>query len=101
MRLKTLASLYFLPWLEKILNFAPNEGIAFSDHLMSGLTIFGLKFPSLLNYDRSRKNPEANLKNLYQIANPPSDTYIFSVIDTAIEEKDLACGSTLLLEFRI
>lgn len=53
------------------------------DHLMSGLAIFNLKFPSLLAYDRKRKDCaiEQNLKELFHIANPPSDTYLRERLD--------------------
>lgn len=57
--------------------------IPLTDHLMAGLAIFGLKFPSLLQYDRKRKNPpiEKNLKNLYLVQSPPSDTYLRECLD--------------------
>ena len=50
---------------------------------MSGLAVFGLKFPSLLDYDKSRKDPaiESNLKDLYHVKNPPSDTYMRERLD--------------------
>lgn len=46
-----------------------------SDHLMTGLAIFGLKCPFLLDYDRKRKDHAIvhNLRELYHVANPPSD----------------------------
>ena len=51
---------------------------------MCGLAIFSLKFPSLLQYDRHRKGkPIAeNLKNLYHVDTPPSDTYLRERLDT-------------------
>jgi hypothetical protein len=54
-----------------------------SDHLMSGLAVFGLKCPSLLDYDRKRKNEatEHNLRDLYHVQNPPSDTYLRERLD--------------------
>jgi hypothetical protein len=53
------------------------------DHLMSGLAIFGLKFPSLLQYDRKRNDIKIseNLKDLYHIDNPPSDTHLRDRLD--------------------
>jgi hypothetical protein len=59
------------------------NSISFSDHIMTGLAIFGLKFPSLLQYDRSKKEePIAhNLRSLYHVANPPSDTYLRERLD--------------------
>jgi hypothetical protein len=63
--------------------FSGNSRIRLVDHLMSGLAIFGLKFPSLLNYDRSRKETaiEHNLKILYHVQTPPSDTYLRERLD--------------------
>ncbi|MBM3198369.1 MAG: transposase [Chlamydiae bacterium] len=59
------------------------DAISLTDHLMSGLAIFGLKFPSLLQYDRSRKEPpiETNMKDLYLVENLPSDTYLRERLD--------------------
>jgi hypothetical protein len=53
------------------------------DHLMSGLAVFGLKCPSLLDYDRKRSNEATaqNLRNLYMVKNPPSDTYLRERLD--------------------
>ncbi len=64
-------------------SFERLQKIALIDHLMAGLAVFGLKFPSLLQYDRRRNNPEieSNLKNLYHIQNPPSDTYLGERLD--------------------
>lgn len=63
--------------------FKKESSISLTDNLMSGLAIFGLKFPSLLQYDRHRKAPpiEANLKALYHVKNPPSDTYLRERLD--------------------
>lgn len=60
-----------------------NNRITFSDVLMSGLAVFSLKFPSLLNYDRKRGESaiEKNLKNLYHVSNAPSDTYLRERLD--------------------
>lgn len=64
-------------------DFIQNRVILLVDHLMSGLAIFGLKFPSLLDYDRSRSQLpiEQNLKDLYLIDTPPSDTYLRERLD--------------------
>lgn len=64
-------------------SFDRKTNITLSDHLMSGLAIFGLKFPSLLSYDRSRKDPEIerNLKTLYHVETPPSNTYLAERLD--------------------
>ena len=59
------------------------NAIALTDHLMSGLAVFGLKCPSLLNYDRSRANEATavNLRDLYLVEKPPSDTYLRERLD--------------------
>ena len=64
-------------------SFIQRKSIPLKDHLMSGLAIFGLKFPSLLQYDRNRNNLaiEENLKNLYRVNEPPSDTYLRERLD--------------------
>jgi len=50
--------------------------IALADHLMSGLALFGLKYPSLLQFENDRREEatRANLKALYGIERAPSDT---------------------------
>jgi hypothetical protein len=53
----------------------------FTDILMSGLAIFGLKFPSLLKYDQHRQILDQNLLDLYHITTPPSDTYLSERLD--------------------
>lgn len=55
--------------------------ISFTDVLMSGLAVFGLKFPSLLKFDQNRSVVEENLKTLYHVNNPPSDTYLRERLD--------------------
>ncbi|MFZ1575163.1 MAG: hypothetical protein WAT36_08020 [Chromatiaceae bacterium] len=50
------------------------------DHLLSRLAVFGLKYPSLLQFDQDRsvETPRANLKTRYGIARarryPPAGT---------------------------
>ena len=50
--------------------------IALVDHLMSGLALFGLKYPSLLQFehDGREETTRANLHALYGIERAPSDT---------------------------
>jgi hypothetical protein len=55
--------------------------ISFTDVLMSGLAVFGLKFPSLLKYDQNRHTLDHNLLSLYHITQPPSDTYMRERLD--------------------
>jgi hypothetical protein len=56
---------------------APGHDIALVDHLMSGLALFGLKYPSLLQFDRDCREEatvRANLNALYGVERAPSDT---------------------------
>ena len=64
-------------------DFKREVSIPLKDHLMSGLAVFGLKCPSLLRYDRSRLNAATaqNLRNLYLVETPPSDTYLRERLD--------------------
>lgn len=70
--------------------FGKDPNISLSDHLMSGLAIFGLKFPSLLDFDRKRTDLPVcqNLKNLYHVNKAPSDTYLRERLDV-VNPKDL------------
>jgi hypothetical protein len=62
-----------------------NGGQQFSlqDVLMSGLAVFGLKYPSLLKFDEQRheERVRANLKSLYGVAQAPCDTQMRTVLD--------------------
>lgn len=57
--------------------------IPIEDFFMSGLSVFALKFPSLLQFDEEmrNKNRATNLPNLFYISRVPSDTHMRSVID--------------------
>lgn len=58
-------------------------GIPLVDCLMAGLAVFGLKFPSLLQFDQGL-NDEAvkhNLKTLYGVDKVPCDTYMREKLD--------------------
>jgi len=50
---------------------------------MSGLAIFGLKFPSLLQFEENKAEPfiRRNLKNLYHVQHAPSDTCLRERLD--------------------
>ncbi len=63
--------------------FTKNVTISITDHLMSGMAVFGLKCPSLLDYDKKRsKNViTQNLHDLYHVKTPPSDTYLRERLD--------------------
>lgn len=60
----------------------PNQ-ISFIDCLLSCFAVFNLKWPSLLQYEEETKNPHVlkNLKNLFLISRPPSDTYMRERLD--------------------
>lgn len=62
---------------------APGYDIALVDHLMSGLAIFGLKYPALLQFDQDcrEETTRANLKALYGIEQAPSDTCLRERLD--------------------
>ena len=55
------------------------------DVLMSGLAVFGLKYPSLLKFDEQRNEStiRANLKALYGVDLAPCDTQLRAVLDRA------------------
>lgn len=57
--------------------------ISIADCLMSGLAVFSLKYPSLLQFDRSQEEEEIrhNLSCLYQIERAPCDTYLRERLD--------------------
>jgi len=54
-----------------------------SDVLMSALAMFGLKYPSLLQFDKARneKTIKTNLKELYGVEQAPCDTQMREVLD--------------------
>ena len=53
------------------------------DTLMSGLAVFAMKYPSLLKFDEARKDSvkSTNLKNLFSVNHPPSDTQMRDILD--------------------
>lgn len=57
--------------------------ISLPDCLMSALAVFGLKFPSLLQFDDSRdaESTRHNLKTLYQVDKAPDDTTMRQRLD--------------------
>lgn len=63
--------------------FSKKNTISLTDCLMSCFAVFSLKWPSLLRYEEEKNNPVGlkNLKDLYQIQSPPSDTYMRERLD--------------------
>lgn len=57
--------------------------ISLSDCLMSGLALFGLKYPSLLQFDEDQEEEviRHNLKSLYHVENAPCDTTLRERLD--------------------
>ena len=59
------------------------RGFTLVDYLMSGLAVFGLKYPSLLQFDAGRADEvvRSNLRTLYGIARAPCDTALRERLD--------------------
>ena len=57
--------------------------IPLADCLMAALAVFGLKFPSLLQFDEGCNNEvvKHNLKTLYDVEDAPCDTYMRERLD--------------------
>jgi len=57
--------------------------ISLTDCLMSGLALFGLKFPSLLQFDQGLNDDaiKHNLRTLYGVQKAPCDTYLRERLD--------------------
>jgi hypothetical protein len=57
--------------------------VSLTDHLMSGLAVFGLKYPSLLDFDGDRVDSvvASNLRHLYGIERAPCDTSLRECLD--------------------
>ena len=59
------------------------SGITLSECLMSGLAMFGLKYPSLLQFesDMNKEIITHNMASLYGVHHAPSDTYFREEVD--------------------
>ena len=73
--------------------------ISTGDCLMSGLAVFGLKFPSLLQFskDMTSEMRKQNLCQLFGITNIPSDTYMRERLDE-IDPKELNPAFTAMMD---
>ena len=63
-----------------------SRGITLSDCLMAGFAMFSLKIPSMLKYDQLVRLDESivqakNLKSLFGVKRPPSDTWLRERLD--------------------
>lgn len=74
----------------------PRSNVSWQDCIMSGLAIFGLKFPSLLQFENNKgKNViKSNLRNLYHVKEAPSDTCLR-------ERLDMLCLENVRRPFRM
>lgn len=63
--------------------FTRESSISLTDCLMACFAVFSLKWPSLLQYEHEKKDPKIlkNLKSLYHVDSPPSDTYMRERLD--------------------
>jgi hypothetical protein len=74
----------------QIADTRPGCEIAQVDALMSGLAVFGLKYPSLLKFDEAYSGEaviRANLKSLYGVKRAPCDTQLRTRLDTVEPEQ--------------
>ena len=60
-----------------------NARISLADCVMSCFAMFSLKWPSLLQFDKKRRDPHVaqNLRSLYHVENAPCDTYMRERLD--------------------
>ncbi len=78
----------------KIIDHRPNKlngKISLHDAVMSALAMMHLKYPSLLQFDNDKPEPElrANFKRLYHVNKVPSDTHMRVMLDP-VPTRDLA-----------
>ena len=83
---------------EKIPEKSPHCKIPLADHLMSGMALFILKYPSLLQFDQNRscEQTKANLKTLYKVNHIPCDTQLRTRLDK-VNPDDLRFAYTSFL----
>ena len=71
---------------DRVPDLIVSRGITLSDCLMAGLAMFSLKIPSMLKYDQLVRLDEnavqaKNLKSLFGVKQPPSDTWLRERLD--------------------
>jgi len=76
----------------------PKGKMAIEDCLLSGLSIFSLKYKSLLQYDNQRADIGDNLKRLFGIAELPCDTYMRERLDEVDPRALRGCFTKLFAE---
>ena len=59
------------------------RSVSLTDSLMSALAVFGMKYPSLLQFDEAKQDEHVvhNLKTLYGVDSTPCDTTMREIID--------------------
>lgn len=74
------------------------KSISLADCLMSGLAVFSLKYPSLLQFEKSKAElPVAhNLHSLYDIETVPCDTYLRERLDRFPAERLRQANNVLI-----
>lgn len=85
----SLSAPRILGWVREVFSNIPDvrnsDSIVISlvDALMSGLAVFGLKYPSLLQFDEHKSEPviRHNLKTLYGVEYAPCDTQMRTILD--------------------
>lgn len=60
---------------------ASNSSTRLSDHFMSALAMFQLKYPSMLTFKNKTKAEESNTRGLFHIKNIPSDSCMRETLD--------------------
>lgn len=74
-----------------------DDKIPLHDAVMSALAVMHLKYPSLLQFDKDRLEPESrsNLKSLYHVNKVPSDTHMRVMLDPVPTRKLAPCFKAL------
>lgn len=95
----SLSAARLLGWIREVFSKIPdtrssdNIVISLVDALMSGLAVFGLKYPSLLQFDNDKDEPAIrhNLRSLYGVERAPCDTQMRTLLDS-VEPRFLEAG---------
>jgi len=72
-------------------NVERRSNVSLTESLMSGLAVFGMKYASLLQFDKDQRRSGAirhNLRTLYGVNQAPCDTYMREILDE-VKVKDL------------
>ena len=88
-------------YLDRIPDLIDSRGITLSHCLMAGLAIFCLKTPLMLKYDQLVRSDEStvqakNLKSLFGVKQPPSDTWLRERLDSVDPRSLRRCFKNIL-----